>query len=177
MQTNYKTERLLLSELTAANAAFIFELVNTAGWIKFIGDRNVKTKEDAGEYIHKILSNPDINYYVVTLQNDQMAIGIVTFIKREYLEHFDIGFAFLPAHTKQGYAFEATQAVLSDRLKSKQHETILATTIKENGYSIQLLKKLGFTFSKEINNGNDVLQLFSIHKEKIFNPQKDTPLP
>lgn len=164
MQTNYKTERLLLRTLNTADAAFIFELVNTAGWIKFIGDRNVHTNEDAERYIQKILSNADVSYRVVTLQDAKTAVGIVTLIKRNYLHHHDIGFAFLPTYSKQGYAFEASAAVLADLLKSTQHQTILATTLKENVSSIQLLHKLGFSFSKEITNENDSLQLYSINK-------------
>lgn len=164
MQTNYKTERLLLRALTLADAPFIFELVNTTGWIKFIGDRNVHTNEDAERYIQKILSNPDVSYQVVTLHEEQTAVGIVTLIKRNYLEYHDIGFAFLPAYAGQGYAFEASSAVLADLFKSNQHHTILATTLKENFSSIQLLHKLGFSFSKEITNENDTLQLYSINK-------------
>lgn len=164
MQTNYKTERLLLRALTLADAPFIFELVNTAGWIQFIGDRNVHTNEDAERYIQKILGNADVSYRVVTLQDTKTAVGIVTLIKRNYLQHHVIGFVFLPAYAGQGYAFEASVAVLADLLKSNQHQTILATTLKENLSSIQLLHKLGFSFSEEITNEHDTLQLYSINK-------------
>jgi RimJ/RimL family protein N-acetyltransferase len=164
MQTNYKTDRLLLRTLTPADAPFIFELVNTAGWIKFIGDRNIQSNEDAERYIQKILSNADISYRVVTLKDAQAAVGVVTLIKRNYLEHHDIGFAFLPTYAKKGYAFEASAAVLADLFKSTQHQSILATTLKENLSSIQLLQKLGFVFSKEITNENDTLQLYCINK-------------
>ena len=166
MQTNYKTARLFLRTMNADDAAFIFELVNTQGWIKFIGDRNIKNTEDACSYIQKIISNPAISYRVVTLQEDETDIGVVTFIKRDYLDHHDIGFAFLPAYNKQGYAFEATNEVLNDLLKTTEHTTILATTIPENSSSIQLLKKLGFSFSKEIIHEGLVLQLFAINKNK-----------
>jgi len=166
MQTNYKTARLFLRTMNADDAAFIFELVNTPGWIKFIGDRNIKNSLDAGNYIQKITSNPAISYRVVTLQEDETDIGVVTFIKRDYLDHHDIGFAFLPAYNKQGYAFEATNEVLNDLLKTTEHTTILATTIPENSSSIQLLKKLGFSFSKEIIHEGLVLQLFAINKNK-----------
>ena len=161
---NYKTERLLLRAMNAGDTAFIFELLNTAGWIKFIGDRNIKTSEDADNYIQKIISNPNINYRVVTLQDSGTAIGLVTFIKRDYLNHPDIGFAFLPSYNKQGYAFEATNEVLNDLLNQPEHSTILATTIPENRSSIQLLKKLGFSFSNEITHEGELLQVFSINK-------------
>jgi [ribosomal protein S5]-alanine N-acetyltransferase len=164
MQSSYKTERLFLRKLNPDDNTFIFELLNTAGWIKFIGDRNVHTNEDAERYIQKILSNVDVSYLVVTLQDAPTAVGVVTLIKRNYLEHHDIGFAFLPTYSKQGYAFEASAAVLADLLNSNRHQTILATTLKENVSSIQLLQKLGFSFSKEITNENDTLQLFSIDK-------------
>ncbi len=164
MNTNYKTERLVLRELTAADNQFIFELLNTAGWIKFIGDRNVRTSEDADNYIQKILANPAISYRVVTLQEDETAIGVVTFIKRDYLDHHDIGFAFLPAYNKQGYAFEATKEVLNQVLNQPEHSTIVATTIPENSSSIQLLKKLGFSFSKEITHGGELLHVYLINK-------------
>ena len=167
MQTNYKTERLFLRTLTADDSGFIFELVNTAGWLKFIGDRNVKNNEDADKYIQKIITNTAINYRVVTLLNNQTAVGVVTLIKRDYLDHPDIGFAFLPAYSKNGYAFEATKEVLDGLLNSGEHATILATTIPENSSSIRLLKKLGFNFSKEITNEGELLQVFTKDKNEI----------
>jgi RimJ/RimL family protein N-acetyltransferase len=106
------------------------------------------------------------------LPGNQTAIGIVTLIKRDYLDHPDIGFAFLPAYSKNGYAFEATKEVLSDLLKQSGYQTILATTIKENDSSVKLLKKLGFGFSKEITHEKDLLQLFSITKEILYSPHQ-----
>jgi len=166
MLPDHKTERLFLRSLTNDDARFIFELVNTQGWIKFIGDRNVKTLEDAGQYIQRIISNPAVDYLVVTLQDEQTAIGVISFIKRDYLDHHDIGFAFLPAYAGQGYAFEAADAVLTDLMKLQEHATILATTLEDNHSSIRLLKKLGFVFNKEIINEEDTLQLFAINNKK-----------
>lgn len=170
MRSIYKTNRLLLRTLTLTDAAFIFELVNTEGWRKFIGDRNVNTLDDADKYVQKILSNADIHYWVVTLQHGKTAIGVISFIKRVYLEHHDIGFAFLPGYARQGFAFEAAAAVLANLLRSRRHLYILATIFKNNNTSIQLLKKLGFIFSKEIINGNDSLQLFAVNKENFTLP-------
>ncbi|MCB0709515.1 MAG: GNAT family N-acetyltransferase [Chitinophagaceae bacterium] len=166
MQTHYQTNRLTLKKLSAADAAFIYELVNSPGWIEFIGDRNVHTVEDAITYINKINNNNNIIYWSVQLKDSETSIGVITFIKRDYLDHHDIGFAFLPQHAKKGYAFEAAKIVLDDALNNPLHPVILANTLPHNKNSVSLLEKLGFVFQKEIEAGNEKLLLFSVKKNK-----------
>ena len=164
MHQTYKTQRLQLHQLTLHDVDFIFELVNTDAWIKFIGDRQVKTTADAIAYIEKITANPDVNYWVVKLKDSNVPLGVITFIKRAYLEQHDIGFALLPQHAKKGYAFEAAQEVLNNLLGADNCTTILAITIIENIPSIQLLKKLGFTCKTELKIGNETLHVYAINK-------------
>ncbi|MBI3235396.1 MAG: GNAT family N-acetyltransferase [Bacteroidetes bacterium] len=147
---------------------FIKELVNTQEWIKFIGDRDVKTNEDAIVYVKNIIDNSNITYWIVKLKNENISIGIITFIKRDYLEYYDIGFAFLPKYAKNGYANEAAMAVLNTAINYKNHKEILATTIKDNVNSIKLLEKLGLTFKNEMIVGNDLLMVFSITDDHFF---------
>lgn len=162
MSTVYQTDRLTLKPVTETDASFIYELLNTPGWKKFIGERNVNSLTDALNYIRTIISNPAISYWVVSLHEQQTPIGIVTLIKRDYLEYHDIGFAFLPQFTKKGYAFEASKVLLDDLLSSSKHPSIQATTLTGNISSIQLLRKLGFRFTKEINQGEDLLQVYAV---------------
>lgn len=144
------TERLSIEPLTLEDTAFILELVNTEGWLRFIGDRQVHSEMDAREYIQKIIDNSNNDYSLVKRKEDQTKIGIITFIQRDYLNSPDIGFAFLPDFANKGYAFEATKAVLDNLQETKHLTHILATTIPENQNSIKLLKKLGLSFEKEI---------------------------
>jgi ribosomal-protein-alanine N-acetyltransferase len=125
MKNNYSTDRLLLNEINLKDAEFILELVNTPEWIKFIGDRNVGDITDANEYIQKIISNPNAHFWVVRIRDQQIPIGIITFIKRDFLDHHDIGFAFLAKYTKKGYAYEATITVLNDAIKYSIYKQIL----------------------------------------------------
>ncbi len=165
---NISTERLTLRELFVDDFAFILELVNTPQWIRFIGERNVKTHDDAKAYINKINSNPNITYWVVSLKEELTPIGIITFIKRDYLEHHDIGFAFLPQYGKNGYAYEASSAVLSEIAKNGSHQKILATTLKENTNSIKLLEVLGLRYCQDITVGEDVLLLYAADIETFI---------
>jgi ribosomal-protein-alanine N-acetyltransferase len=164
MQNNYITKRLMLTRLSPNDTGFIAALVNTPEWLKFIGDRNVSTQDDARVYVEKLNGNPNVNFWVVKLQNQNISIGVITFIKRDYLEHYDIGFAFLSKYAKNGYAYEATMPILNDALNNPNHQQILATTVKENTASIKLLQKLGFRYEKEIEIGKDLLLLYSCHR-------------
>ena len=139
---------------------FILELVNTEGWIKFIGNRNIKSQVEANAYIQKIIENKNIFYWVVNLKDNQDKIGIVTYIKRDYLEYHDIGFAFLPTFQKKGYAYEATNAVLNKLVRQRNLSHILATTVPENISSINLLKRIGLVFEKEIEVEKESLHVY-----------------
>lgn len=161
-ETSIDTERLFITPLTAEDNTFIFELVNTEGWLKFIGNRNVYTTEDASAYIERIKSNKNIQYWIARLKQNKTAIGIITLIKRDHLEHPDIGFAFLPQFSNNGFAYEATKAVLNFILQRHNYEKIAAITIPGNKRSIGLLRKLDFHLEKKIVDNNEELELYSV---------------
>lgn len=162
-----KTERLTLKRLEASDSSFILRLVNTNGWLKFIGDRNVKNEEEALKYIHKINGDGNITYWVATLK-DTTKIGIITLIKRDYLEYYDIGFAFLPSYHNNGYAYEASKELLHYLEESTDFQTILATTVPQNISSIKLIEKLGLTFYKtDIQEGDKKLNLYKVDLDKV----------
>ncbi len=151
------TERCILEKLSLDDTAFIYELVNTAGWVKNIGDRNVRSFQDAQNYVQKIIDDLNVNYWTVSLKNSVSTVGIVTLIKREHLAHHDIGFAFLPQYTQNGYAYETTKALLNEITKRQVHTHILAITIIDNHNSIRLLEKLGFVIDSTTEVENELL--------------------
>ncbi|QXV63779.1 GNAT family N-acetyltransferase [Mucilaginibacter sp. 21P] len=161
------SERLHLTELQVNDYNFIFELVDSPGWLNFIGDRNVKSATDALAYIEKIIANPDVQYWTVRLKGDGTPIGIITLIKRQYLDHYDIGFAFLEAYTGKGYAAEATLAVVHELPHRLLSEKILAITTEANLRSIKLLEELNFIFEKTIEVDNKILRQYALNADQI----------
>lgn len=155
------TDRLIIEPLSKNDDGFILELLNTEGWIKFIGDRNIKAKSDAIAYIQKINGNQSVCYWTVKLKTSKVAIGIITFIKRDYLKHNDIGFAFLPQYSNKGFAYEATKNVLEHLILMHDLTTILAITIPGNLNSIKLLEKIGFQFDSIIEIEKVILHLYN----------------
>ena len=149
-----QTERLLIRELTIDDAPFILELVNEPAWLAFIGDKGVRSIGDAVNYI---LNGPVKSYHtngfglwMVQLAQENKSIGMCGLIKRDTLEHADIGFAFLAVHNGKGYAYEAATAVLEYAKNKVGLQHILAITNRDNIRSIRLLEKLGLKFERLI---------------------------
>jgi [ribosomal protein S5]-alanine N-acetyltransferase len=162
-----KTKRLTLSEFTINDWLFIIELLNTAGWLQYIGDRNVHIEEQAKAYLANgpIKSYADFGFGLMKAQltTTGQSIGMCGLLKRETLPHPDIGFAFLPEFASQGYAFEAASAVVQHTQASVIQE-ILAIVQPDNANSIRLLKKLQFQFVKDFSfqDKAEVLALYRL---------------
>lgn len=142
-----QTARLRLRPLSAADAAFILELVNDADWLRYIGDRGVRTLEDAERYI---LQGPVAMYeargfglYGVALLETGVLIGMCGLIKRDALEDVDIGFALLPAYRRGGYGREAAEATLAYARDVLGLPRVAAIVSPDNDASIGLLERLG----------------------------------
>jgi RimJ/RimL family protein N-acetyltransferase len=143
-----ETERLTLRWLTAADAPFILQLLNDPSWLRYIGDKGVRTLDDARNYIE---NGPTTMYrrfgfglYLVQIREDDQPIGICGLIKRDSLPDVDLGFAFLPAFRGKGYAFESATAVMEYGRRAFGLPRLLAVTSQENEISAGLLEKLGF---------------------------------
>ncbi len=151
----------MLRKLRVDDHDFILSLVNTKGWIENIGDLNIHSKSEATDYINKILWTENFIYWVVRTKDDQTPIGIISLIKRSYLENFDIGFAFLPQYNNYGYAYEAAKAILLMISKLPEFKIVLATTLFSNKSSIKLLTKLGFRYEKENETENVKMHIYT----------------
>jgi len=136
------TNRLQLSPISAEDASFILKLINCPGFIRFIGDRQVRTILQAKQYIGNLLEDPNITYWKIIKSDTLEPIGVVTWLQREYLPAPDLGYALLPEFEGQGYAFEASKTWLSHQ--KIPNTPVLAICQAEHKSSIKLLLKLGF---------------------------------
>jgi len=158
-----ETERLFLRGLTVGDAEFILALLNEPSFLRFIGDKKVRTIADAEQYI---LNGPAASYerhgfglLLVELKNAKTPLGICGLLRRDELPNPDIGFAFLPDFWNKGYAFEAAAAVMKDAGERLKLKRILAITNQDNEASIKLLQKLGLQFERLIKMSTDAVEL------------------
>jgi len=145
--------------MTLADADLILALLNDADFIRFIGDKGVRTTEDAREYIQAgPLASYDLNgfgLWIVELTDSNTALGMCGLLKRPALEDVDLGFAFLPQHRSRGYAFEAATAVLRYGREMLGLRRIVAIANSDNAGSIRVLEKIGMRFDRMIRLSED----------------------
>ena len=149
-----ETERLVLEELSTGDEQFIFELMNSPGWIKHIGDRGIKTLKDAINYMNsRLIASYRVNGYglfKVVLKDSSTPIGLCGLVNRSTLEYPDIGFAFLPDQSGKGYGYESASSILDYAKEVLGIEKVVAITSAENTKSQSLLEKIGLKFDKII---------------------------
>jgi len=147
-----QTSRLTIRQFELTDVSFIVELLNDEQFIKNIADKQVRTANDAIEYLQK---GPMSTYKkfgfglcMLELKECHTPIGMCGLLKRDNLEYADLGFALLPRYYRQGYAKEACFAVLNEAREKYKLESISAVTALDNTGSNHLLKSLGFNFIK-----------------------------
>jgi RimJ/RimL family protein N-acetyltransferase len=161
------TERLIIREIEESDSAFMNALLNSPGFIKYIGDRGVRTDDDARVFIReryqKSYLDNGYGLYVVALKEDKTQVGICGFVRRDTLPGPDLGFAFLPEFEGKGFGTESSKAVLTFGREKLGFERVLAITTLDNSASIKLLENLGFTFDKTMESpDSETLRLFSL---------------
>lgn len=158
-----ETERLLVRQLSRDDAEFMLELLNEPSFIQNIGDRGVRTLEEARSYIQ---NGPIASYakngfglYLVVLKETNEPIGICGLIQRDGLGDVDIGYAFLPKFWSRGYAVESALAVKSYAKNAIGLHHLVAITDPANQGSIRVLEKIGLRFEKMIRLSEDEIEL------------------
>jgi RimJ/RimL family protein N-acetyltransferase len=158
-----ETERLILRKLTLDDAAFILDLLNRPSFIQFIGDRGVRTFDDARNYLSKKLVDSyerfGFGLYLTLLKESNIPIGICGLVRRESLEDVDIGFAFLPQYWLKGFAFESASAVMAYAKNILGIKRIVGIATPDNHGSIRVLEKLGLKFEQMVKLSEDDVEL------------------
>ncbi len=170
----FETERLRLLAITTADAPNLLELMNTPKWLRYIGDRKIHSIPDAARYITEKITPQfeKLGYgnYKVIRKSDGVFLGNCGIYDRPGLEGVDIGFAFLPAYEKKGYAYEAALKMKKEGFGRFGIETISAITLPSNLDAQKLLERLGLTFVRmvRLKDEEEELMFYQIHKSIIL---------
>lgn len=160
------TRRLTLRELDSAiDAEFIFELLNSPKFIRYIGDRGVRSPAEAAAFIEEHYQpsyrKHGFGLYAVESRQDEKAVGMCGFVRRKWLAGPDLGFAFLPQFERLGFGHESAAGILKHGMEVLGVRSVLAVTTLDNQESVRLLEKLGFKFRSLVDSpDNEKLRLY-----------------
>ena len=162
-----ETKRLRLRRVELRDAPFMLALLNEPSWLRFFGDRNARTVDDAKRYIRDAIvsSYERLGYglYLVVRKEDDQPIGLCGFVKRDTLEDVDLGFALRSPFVGHGYAMEAARAALDYGARELKFKRMLAIVSRDNLRSIKLLDALGFRFERTIIlRADDEVDLYTL---------------
>ena len=159
--------RLRLRTLSLDDAAFYLKVVNTPLFVRWIGDRQIRTEAQAREALAvgplTMQSMRGFSLCLVERKSDGVAIGMCGLIKRASLADVDLGYAYLPEFAGQGYASEAAIAVLA-HARTLGLTRVVAITTPGNDASDAVLRRAGMHFESMLVLSADEapVQLFSI---------------
>lgn len=149
-----ETPRLLLREITAADAEFVLEMLNEPAFIRNVADRGVRTLADAAEYIAQKFeaSYREFGFgsYAIELKETGLIVGMCGLLQRPTLADVDVGYAILERYWGRGFAYEAAAAVMQYGREKLGLSRIVGFTAPENNISIKLLEKLGLHFERMV---------------------------
>ncbi len=162
-----ETDRLILREMNADDAAFVRDLLNVPEFIKYVGDRGVRTIDDAVKYVNDRFvvhyAEHGFGLWLVEQKVTGEKLGICGFVKRDNLDDADVGFGFLPQYWSKGYAYESASAVMGHGRDMLGFTRIIGLTSADNISSIKLLEKIGLKYERMVQMPEDdkEIQLFA----------------
>lgn len=146
--TVLETDRLTLRHFTLEDAPFILRLLNEPSFLANIGDKGVRTEEDARQHL---CDGPLASYaahgfglWGVVLAANGRLIGMCGLLRRPTLDAPDLGYAFLPEYWGAGYAVEAADGVVAHARDVLGLTTLLAIASLDNEASIRVLRRVGY---------------------------------
>jgi len=168
MYRKFESERLLIRPTLEEDAGLIYQLMNTSKFIKYVGDREINSIEDAKKYI-QVKMLPQLNTlgyssYSLITKADGLKIGTCGLYNRDGVDGIDIGFSLLPQFEGFGYAYESAHRLIRAAFEEFEIKEIKAITAKENISSQRLLEKLGLEMigTTKLPNANEELFLYKI---------------
>ncbi|MEM7432067.1 MAG: GNAT family N-acetyltransferase [Pseudomonadota bacterium] len=168
-----ETCRLVLETLTLDDADLMLSIWNDPDFHRFVGDRGIRTIEEAHVAMKagvlKLYEDYGYGPYRLVRKDDGQAVGLCGLFRRDALKHADIGYSVLPAYARQGFAFEAGQAVIKLARNRFQLDVIKAIISPLNRPSIALAEKLGFTYESliRLHEDEDEVNLYHLDLESV----------
>lgn len=175
MKVYIETERLILREMLPTDVDGMFELDSDPLVHKYLGNKPIKTKEEAMkaiEFLRKQYSERDIARWAAIEKKSGDFIGwsgLKLNMEGEgfngKVNFYDIGYRFIPRYWGKGYATESAQAGLKYGFETMGLDVIVGAAEQGNIGSNKVLEKIGLQFSNEFKYDDIMCNWYELNKE------------
>jgi [ribosomal protein S5]-alanine N-acetyltransferase len=143
-----QTERLVLRQLTSADATEIFKLRSDDHVNEYVDRQRPQSIDDALAFIHRIntaIFNNEMIFWAIVPRQQQKLVGtIVLWNISPELQRAELGYELLPECEGQGIMKEAFEEVLAYGFEVMKLQSIEAFTRSTNERSLKLLGAYDF---------------------------------
>jgi ribosomal-protein-alanine N-acetyltransferase len=147
-----QTPRLTLRRFTLDDAPFALRLVNEPSFIRNIGDKGVRSLDDARRYLGEgpiaMYQRHGFGLWHAALTDGGAPVGMCGLLKRDNLPAINLGYAYLPEYWGQGLAGEAAAAVLLHAARKFGLRRVIGVVSEGNLPSVRVLEKAGLRFER-----------------------------
>lgn len=158
-----ETERLKVRESTLEDVADFYRIYKDPSityYMENLFEDPDKERAYIKDYIRHIYGLYGYGMWTVILKETDEVIGRAGVSIRDGYDVPELGFMMDVVHQRKGYASEVCQAILDYANKELQMESVQALVCAANEASIKVLRKLGFTYCKDVNEEGKYFQLW-----------------
>ena len=145
-----ETKRLILRELTVADALHFFQLNSNPDVLRYTGDVPFKSISEAGNFLenYREYENNGYGRWAVISKDSGVFLGWCG-LKLNEENWVDLGYRFFQEEWGKGYATESAAASLDYGFNHLNIKEIIGRSDMRNLASIRVLEKLGMHFWKK----------------------------
>ena len=161
-----KTNRFILTKITAADSDKYFRLSNNEKVMKFVTGHALN-RQESDDMLGRILKENDTDTYFGRYLIEEKKNGALVGVAKleAYGEEVEIGYRIMEEYWRKGVATEIAKALLVFAIRKFQPPAVVAFVNVENAASIRVLEKAGMNNLERIEDLDEIKYKFS------FSPQ------
>ncbi len=169
-----KTERLTLRSLNENDVAHFLRFSNDVGFTCFsVPGHHPRDREGVLSQLRLRITKFETNgigVFLINLKDNEESIGIcaVNPYEVEGKSEMELGFRLCLEHWGQGFATEASRAILNYAFREINLEKVVTFAVPQNTASLKVIEKLGFRYSKTFVHANLLHRLYDL-ENRDFN--------
>ncbi|PIE94586.1 GNAT family N-acetyltransferase [Bacillus fungorum] len=164
------TKRLFMRKPTIEDVDYFYNILKEEAVGKWLAKSRGMSKEEVNDYIGQLISHweqYDFGVWLLVNRNTGKLLGHCGLRKVNETGEIEIMYLLAPEYWGNGYASEAVEASIQYAIETMNGKRIIARVKVANENSKKLLRKLGFTYTHDVDYSGRLLSYFELHTSLV----------